>query len=293
MSTVESIIETLGKNNISTEEKEVSEMLSMIRKMNVDEKSAKTMVINQFAKKAGIEISSSARIIAENVAEIQQMKGDEWIDVTLCCKKLFETNHENIAQKGYVGDSTGIIVMTVWETANAPLIEEDQTYSIKNAVLSEYNGEIQISVNKSSEIIPVNGEEEIDTSSVKTTEEIVGVVKSIKKGSGLVKRCPECNKTLYKGKCKDHGTIEGHFDLRVMGIIDDGKKETSFVMTRALAEEKTGMSLDEAISIAMDTLQPETINEAQKELFVGRYVKATVQMSSSNTKNTCDIEIIA
>jgi replication factor A1 len=51
---------------------------------------------------------------------------------------------------------------------------------------------------------------------------IQGTILEIKKGSGLIYRCPECNRMLQRNVCMVHGSQEGSPDLRVKAVIDDG-----------------------------------------------------------------------
>ena len=34
-----------------------------------------------------------------------------------------------------------------------------------------------------------------------------GVIVDIRPGSGIIKRCPECNRTIINNDCKTHGTV--------------------------------------------------------------------------------------
>jgi len=54
----------------------------------------------------------------------------------------------------------------------------------------------------------------------------------VQSGSGLIKRCPECNRALVKGACGEHGKVEGVYDLRIKAVLDDGEKVQDILMNR-------------------------------------------------------------
>jgi replication factor A1 len=55
-------------------------------------------------------------------------------------------------------------------------------------------------------------------------EEFTGAVVDIQSGSGLIKRCPECNRQVKNGICGEHGKVEGVYDLRTKAGIDNGSE---------------------------------------------------------------------
>lgn len=71
---------------------------------------------------------------------------------------------------------------TIWESANLPPMEEGRSYEIKSAVTNLYSEKFQIK-----EDINVRQQE----------EEVTGAVVDIQSGSGLIKRCPECNRKPF------------------------------------------------------------------------------------------------
>lgn len=283
------IVETLEKNGIAVEQAEVeSKVESFMKTFRVDEKTASTAVLNMYAKNAGIEIKKSSSKTRATVIELESMKEGTWVDMTLKVIKLFEQKKNNILQKGVAGDETGSVVFTVWTTSNAPLIEEGQTIDFQNVVCNPYNGNPQISVNKSSELVV--SEKVINYVPEKKT--ITGIVTKIAPGSGLIKRCPECGASLYKGTCKQHGTVDGVYDLRLMLTIDDGRKSYNIVAGRELTETLTGMTLDTALSMAADALDHSIVREAQTNMFVGKYISTMVLDMKSTYLNACEITLM-
>jgi replication factor A1 len=283
------IVETLEKNGIAVEQAEVeSKVESFMKTFRVDEKTASTAVLNMYAKNAGIEIKKSSSKTRATVIELESMKEGTWVDMTLKVIKLFEQKKNNILQKGVAGDETGSVVFTVWTTSNAPLIEEGQTIDFRNVVCNPYNGNPQISVNKSSEL----GVSEKVINYVPEKKTITGIVTKIAPGSGLIKRCPECGASLYKGTCKQHGTVDGVYDLRLMLTIDDGRKSYNIVAGRELTEKITEMKLEDAICLAAEALDHSIVREAQTNMFVGKYISTIVLDMKSTYLNACEITLM-
>ena len=76
--------------------------------------------------------------------------------------------------------------------------------------------------------------------------EVDGTVIEIRPGSGVIVRCPECNRTLQNNECINHGKVEGKLDLRLKLVIDDGTGSVSSVLNRDISERLIGKTLDDS-----------------------------------------------
>jgi replication factor A1 len=120
----------------------------------------------------------------------------------------------------------------------------------------------------SSEIIPIPEDIEVG----KTVTEFTGAIVDVQSGSGLIKRCPECNRALVKGACGEHGKVEGVYDLRIKAVLDDGEKVQDILMNREITEAFTGITLDKAKEMATEALdQGVVVLDVIKSKLVGRY----------------------
>ena len=72
-----------------------------------------------------------------------------------------------------------------------------------------------------------------------------GVLIDIKKGSGLVLRCPDCNRVTQKGMCMVHGKVQGKHDLRIKGVLDDGTGAVTVILGKELTEKLSGKTMEE------------------------------------------------
>lgn len=282
------IVAILEKNGIEATEAEVSAQLTdMMESFFLDEKTATNAIFSQYSKSTGKKIVIEGSKVEAVVADIDGLKDGQWIKTKMQVVKLFNNDHEKIIQSGVAGDDTGSIKFTVWEGSTIPTLVEGETYDFDNIVTNKFQGSSQLNINKNSSI-EVSAE---PVTSVPETKILTGVVTKILKNSGLIKRCPECKKPLTKGKCKDHGEVEGVFDLRLMVELDNGKKTSTVTVQKELAEEIMGMTMESAIAISADALDMQVIREAQVEKFEGRYLTVEVRDMQSRYLNCCDIAV--
>jgi len=144
---------------------------------------------------------------------------------------------------------------------------EGKSYRLKNVITNSYQGRFQINLNKTSQIEEIPEDIEIGTQEV----EYSGAMVDIQSGSGLIKRCPECNRALIKGVCVEHGKVEGIYDLRIKAVMDDGKSVQDTLVNREVSEQLIGITLDEAKQMATDALDQEVVIENIKGKLFGRY----------------------
>jgi replication factor A1 len=126
---------------------------------------------------------------------------------------------------------------------------------------------MQVAVTSTSKIIAIA--EEIQQKEREVTH--TGVVVSLTNGSGLIKRCPECSRSLSKGSCNEHGKKDGILDIRIKAVLDDGKSTYNILALRDMTARLTGMTLDSAKKIATETLDQSAVIETMKKILIGKY----------------------
>jgi replication factor A1 len=104
--------------------------------------------------------------------------------------------------------------------------------------------------------------------------EFTGAMVDVQKGSGLIKRCPVCKRSLAKGLCGEHGKVEGIYDLRIKGVLDDGTRVQDVLINREITESLIGLTLEEAKKMAMEALDHEVVRGLIEEKLMGRYYTA-------------------
>ncbi|MEE8359070.1 MAG: hypothetical protein V3R82_06640 [Candidatus Hydrothermarchaeales archaeon] len=92
-------------------------------------------------------------------------------------------------------------------------------------------------------------------------KKIRGKIVRVSRGSGLIQRCPECNRYVLDNQCKDHGKVEGRNDLWVKAKLNDGKVTHNLLLNCKITEDLMEFTLDEAVKLGEEAVL-EKINEA-------------------------------
>ena len=219
-----------------------------------------------------IHVQSRSKGVASLVKVADISEDGRWIDLKGKIVQLWENNKESISQVGLIGDETGSIKFIKWASAEIPVdLVEGKNYLFRNAVTSEWNGKFEITLNKSSSIEEIFDEIEVNTRDTVLTAAMV----DIQSGSGLIKRCPQCNRSLTKGACAEHGKVDGVYDLRLKAVLDTGAITQDILLKRDVTEDVSGITLESAIAMAADALDQGVVLEAMKQKLVGKYYKVS------------------
>ena len=81
---------------------------------------------------------------------------------------------------------------------------------------------------------------------------VTGTVMDVRAGSGIIKRCPECKRSILSNECMTHGTVVPVPDLRMKVVIDDSTGAMSAIVNRDITEKLTGITLAEAEEYAAE-----------------------------------------
>ena len=203
------------------------------------------------------------------IADISE--AGHWVNLKAKVVQLWDSNNETISQSGLVGDETGSLKFVKWAKADLPELIEGKSYSLQNVVTDEYQGRFSVKLNRTSKIEELDFDVEVGSQSFDFT----GAMVDIQKGSGLIKRCPICRRSLAKGICGEHGKVDGTYDLRIKAVLDDGRRVQDIIINRETTERLVGMTLEEAKKMAMDTLDHEVVRAMIEERLLGRYYTVT------------------
>ena len=234
---------------------------------------ASRSVTNSYLEDAGMERDELGRGGSEEVLVNDIDEDEQWVDLRVKLVDLWEPRSDSISQVGLLGDESGTIKFVAFETSDLPELTEGQAYELSNVVTDEYEGSYSVKLNRTTQITEIDEEIEVGDNA----DTVEGALVDIQSGSGLIKRCPEedCTRVLQNGRCSEHGQVEGEFDLRIKGVLDDGETVTEVIFDREATEELTGMSLEEAKDMAMDALDTTVVAEEMGEDVLGRYYRVT------------------
>ncbi len=252
---------------------EVAERLdTLVNEYKVPVSEARRSVTNTYLDEAGMErddISQGGGNDRVQVADIDAP--EQWLDVTAKVVDLWDATSDAVAQVGLLGDETGTVKFTKWSKSDLPALEADQVYDLRNVVTDEYQGRFSVKLNRTTVIEELDEDIEVGDDAV----EVEGALVDIQSGSGLVKRCPEedCTRVLKNGRCSEHGEVEGEFDLRIKGVLDDGTDVHEVIFDKEATEGLTGIGLEQAKEMAMDALDTSVVADEMRERTLGRYYR--------------------
>lgn len=163
---------------------------------------------------------------------------------------------------GIIADSTGKVQFNSW---NDFQLQDGETINIKNAYIRAWKGIPQINLSDRTTVTRVEGDIGVISNgpSCKTVEEVMkiggglditvtGTIVDVRTGSGLIKRCPQCKRSMLGEDCNLHGRVEPVLDLRLKLTIDDGTGAISAIINCKDTEKITGITLAVATELAKE-----------------------------------------
>jgi replication factor A1 len=245
----------------------------------------KNLVTDEFQGRFSVKLNRTSQIelldvdveakpaskAAQQVNVVEICEPGLWVDLKVKVAKLWEKNSDAISQSGLVGDETGTIKFVKWVKADLPDLEEGKSYLLKNLVTDEFQGSFSVKLNRTSQIEPLDVD--VDIGSV--SAEFSGALVDVQKGSGLIKRCPVCRRSLAKGVCNEHGKVDGTYDLRIKAVLDDGCRVQDVLINRETTERLVNLTLEEAKQMAMEALDHEVVRSLIESKLMGRYYSIT------------------
>ncbi len=244
---------------------------TLVEEYKVPLSEARRSVTNTYLDEAGMDRDD----IVGGGNEVKQISEvdspEEWIDLTAKVVDLWDADSDAVAQVGLLGDETGTIKFTKWSKSDLPELDEGGVYELRNVVTDEYQGRFSVKLNRTTTITELDEDIDVGDDAV----EVEGALVDIQSGSGLIKRCPEegCTRVLQNGRCSEHGEVEGEFDLRIKGVLDDGENVHEVIFDREATENLTGITLEEAKEMAMDALDTTVVADEMREKTLGHYYR--------------------
>ena len=188
---------------------------------------------------------------------------------------------------GVVGDDSGRLPFTDWKARE---LSEGASVRIQNGYINEFRGVAQVNMGELTEIQEIS-DLNVDGSAPETTVseavnkggvydvEIEGSVIEVKDGSGLIHRCPDCDRVIQKGQCRTHGKVDGEKDMRTKAVLDDGTAALNLILDRELTEKIYGDEMSEAVEEAREAMDQSVVSDSISDQVVGRKVKVRGHVS--------------
>jgi replication factor A1 len=247
----------------------------ILKKLVTDEFQGRFSVkLNRTSQIESLDVDVEAKPASQAARPVKVVEINEpgqWVDLMVKVAQLWEANSESISQLGLVGDETGTIKFVKWVKSDLPNLEEGKSYLLKNLVTDEFQGRFSVKLNRTSQIELLDVDVEIGS----TAAEFSGALVDVQKGSGLIKRCPVCKRSLAKGVCGEHGKVDGSYDLRIKAVLDDGRLAQDVLVNRETTERLLNLTLEEAKQMAMEALDHEVVRSLIESKLMGRYYSIT------------------
>lgn len=185
---------------------------------------------------------------------------------------------------GIMADTTGKIPFTSWKDFG---LNENDVITVTNGYIKSWRGAPQLVFDENSRVEKLASDKLplsiIGTSliSISFLSErgggvdvmVKGTVLEVLTSSGLIYRCPDCNRVLKNGICGIHGEVQGVPDLRIKAILDDGTGSLTALFNRELTEQILGMTLDECKKTVEEAMNYAIIEHKINEYMVARPVQ--------------------
>ncbi|KJE49269.1 MULTISPECIES: replication protein A [Acidiplasma] len=161
-----------------------------------------------------------------------------------------------ILYSGFIEDDTSKVRISSF---GRPL-ENGKIYSIKGARVSEFNGQMEISVSDKTTLNEIQGyninlERNYRIFEIKNPAgsiNIMAFVITLGTKSGIIKRCSVCNKPLTTGVCPDHPDAKTILDIFTYFTVDDGTGHIQAIAGKNAILPVLGISEDEIVKVAGD-----------------------------------------
>jgi len=211
-------------------------------------------------------------------------------------RKISIKGVEKKIYSGVLGDETGKARFTAWHDFG---LKENDRIKITGGYIKTNRGLPALNFDEKATVEKI--EEEINVSDRKISISgltkigggfgvvVDGVILDVKKGSGLIFRCPECKRSLQKGTCVIHGKVEGISDLRTKVVVDDGTGALSALFGKGITEKILGKSIEDCKKTAQTSMSTETITDE----LIDKLLTKNLEITGYTLKDDYGITLIA
>lgn len=105
-----------------------------------------------------------------------------------------------------------------------------------------------------------------------------GKITEIYEGSGLIQRCPTCDRWIIDNFCIVHSDVDGVWDLRIKAKFEDGKRRRVLIFKKDVTEKSTNITLEEAKNLGEAT----TLERIKKALIGKNFEIEGAELNGGN-----------
>ncbi|WP_094227323.1 Single-stranded DNA binding protein [Methanolobus psychrotolerans] len=185
-----------------------------------------------------------------------------------------------------IGDYVRIEGAAVRMFRGLPSINFNENTSVERLDYGEDFSFTMESVNKAS--LPIAIEKVLEKEGMFDVT-VKGNVISVRPGSGLIERCPVCNRVTQKSSCRSHGEVEHMMDMRIKAILDDGTGAVHLMLNRELSEAIYGKSMYDAEKMSQGSMSNDAVFQDMKKVLTGKYLAAR----GNSSRNEFGVSLVA
>lgn len=208
--------------------------------------------------------------------------------------------------EGVIADDSAKLPFTSWVSLGT--FDIGDYIRFEGAAVRIFRGLPSINFNESTSIEPVKSAEDLSFTmeSVNQANSPVAIQQvlekegifdvtvrgnliSIRPGSGLIARCPVCNRVTQKSVCRSHGEVECLVDMRIKAILDDGTGAVHLMLNRELSEAIYGKSMHDVENMAQSSISNDAVLTDMRKVLTGKYVTAR----GNSSKNEFGVSLVA
>jgi len=184
---------------------------------------------------------------------------------------------------GIIGDETGKAQFTSWHDFD---LKKGDVVRISGGYIKSWKGIPQLTFDEKAVVKKLDAgklsNEEVQTRKMPLhllvekrgalDVEVEGTVIEIRGGSGLIMRCPECNRVLQNDECNIHGKVKGKPDIRIKLVVDDGTGSVNGIINREITEKLLGKTLEECKKIVEKSKDENVLVDEMNNMLFARRV---------------------
>ncbi|MFB6137629.1 MAG: Single-stranded DNA binding protein [Halobacteriaceae archaeon] len=180
---------------------------------------------------------------------------------------------------GVLADESARLPFTDWEPREA--IEAGADLTMENVYVREFRGVPSVNLSTFSTVRPaeqsvaIGGPERLSVREAVGRGgvydvELTGTLVEVRDNSGLIQRCPECNRLTQTGQCRTHGDVDPVDDLRLKAILDDGTGTVTAVLDADQTADLYGGGVEAAREAAREAMDQSVVADDLAETVLGR-----------------------
>ncbi len=247
--------------------------------------------IKSKVSKLNTTISINQEILQKKLSELRDGDVNVQTTFTILSVEPREIITKDGAKKilsGIGADDNTKTPFTAWVLF--PEVETGNTIEVKNVYVRSFRGVPSLHINENSKVTKLDDiiqHKEQQKAMIGDIIEkegafdvvIEGNILSVRSGSGLIARCPECSRVIQKSICRVHGKVDEKMDMRIKAIIDDGTGALTLVLNAALTQELCGITIEKAKEITQVAMTSSAVEDEVRKKLLGRLLTARGNMS--------------